>query len=144
MQKGDRVSIHIPGSGIDRDGRRQGVIVGESRDGKCWGVRYDDLKTVQTVAKSFCRPAGTPQQQSLTLTPAELDLVRQWFNAINDANPTFLEKADHALGERITEAVTANEPRPPLSNINPCPSCDRIFKDGETCTRGGCPMGGDF
>jgi transposase-like protein len=25
-----------------------------------------------------------------------------------------------------------------------CPSCNRSFKDGDTCDRGGCPMGGDF
>ena len=25
-----------------------------------------------------------------------------------------------------------------------CPSCDRVFRDGETCTMGGCPMGGDL
>lgn len=25
-----------------------------------------------------------------------------------------------------------------------CPSCKRLFRDGETCSRGGCPMGGDF
>jgi len=29
-------------------------------------------------------------------------------------------------------------------NINECPSCSRMFVDGETCSRGGCPMGGDF
>jgi len=29
-------------------------------------------------------------------------------------------------------------------NINKCPSCQRMFVDGETCSRGGCPMGGDF
>lgn len=26
---------------------------------------------------------------------------------------------------------------------DPCPSCGRHFKDGETCSYGGCPMGGD-
>lgn len=25
-----------------------------------------------------------------------------------------------------------------------CASCGKDFKDGETCPRGGCPMGGDF
>lgn len=29
------------------------------------------------------------------------------------------------------------------ANINECPSCNRMFVDGETCSRGGCPMGGD-
>lgn len=32
---------------------------------------------------------------------------------------------------------------PPISNVNKCPSCKRMFIDGETCLRGGCPMGGD-
>jgi len=27
---------------------------------------------------------------------------------------------------------------------NICPACGRAFKDGQTCSRGGCPMGGDF
>ena len=34
--------------------------------------------------------------------------------------------------------------RVPYSNINECSSCKRMFKDGETCSMGGCPMGGDF
>lgn len=25
-----------------------------------------------------------------------------------------------------------------------CPACQRIFVQGGTCSRGGCPMGGDF
>lgn len=25
-----------------------------------------------------------------------------------------------------------------------CPNCHRIFKNGDTCGKGGCPMGGDF
>lgn len=32
----------------------------------------------------------------------------------------------------------------PYSNVNECPYCKRMFRDGETCSRGGCPMGGDF
>jgi|GEM_PF-4028414 len=30
------------------------------------------------------------------------------------------------------------------TNVNECPFCQRMFVDGETCSRGGCPMGGDF
>jgi hypothetical protein len=29
------------------------------------------------------------------------------------------------------------------ASVNDCPSCGRQFTDGETCSRGGCPMGGD-
>lgn len=32
----------------------------------------------------------------------------------------------------------------PQSNVNKCRSCGIMFRDGETCPRGGCPMGGDF
>jgi hypothetical protein len=31
-----------------------------------------------------------------------------------------------------------------VSNVNECPSCKRVFVDGDTCSRGGCPMGGDI
>lgn len=27
---------------------------------------------------------------------------------------------------------------------NPCPSCGVPFFDGDTCSKGGCPCGGDF
>lgn len=27
---------------------------------------------------------------------------------------------------------------------NKCPGCGRMFVDGETCSMGGCPVGGDF
>lgn len=42
-------------------------------------------------------------------------------------------------GERVVEVETK-----PYSHINQCPSCGRMFVDGDTCSRGGCPMGGDF
>lgn len=42
-----------------------------------------------------------------------------------------------------TLRVTAEAILPP-SNVNKCPACQRMFTDGETCSRGGCPMGGDF
>jgi hypothetical protein len=38
----------------------------------------------------------------------------------------------------IERAENASQP-----DINECPSCKRMFRDGETCSRGGCPMGGD-
>ena len=27
--------------------------------------------------------------------------------------------------------------------VSQCPHCKRMFKDGDTCSIGGCPMGGD-
>lgn len=32
----------------------------------------------------------------------------------------------------------------PQMNVNKCRSCGIMFRDGDTCPRGGCPMGGDF
>ena len=34
-------------------------------------------------------------------TRDELDLIRQWFNAVQDVNPEYLEKPDYALAKRI-------------------------------------------
>lgn len=48
-----------------------------------------------------------------------------------------LAKALDAVGFAL-EALS-NRP----ANVNECPSCKRVFVDGETCSRGGCPMGGD-
>jgi DnaJ-class molecular chaperone len=41
-----------------------------------------------------------------------------------------------------TGQVEIDEPLPP--HVNFCTSCKRLFRDGDTCPRGGCPMGGDF
>lgn len=31
----------------------------------------------------------------------EINLIRQWFNAVKDLNPSYLAPADHALAERL-------------------------------------------
>lgn len=41
-------------------------------------------------------------------------------------------------------AVSPSGPTRSQSSVNKCQSCGRMFVDGETCSRGGCPMGGDF
>lgn len=38
---------------------------------------------------------------------AELDLLRQWFNAVEDSNPLYLEEADRILAQRIHAALGA-------------------------------------
>lgn len=48
-------------------------------------------------------------------------------------------------GRGTTEAeairdLMDNHPR----SGNPCSECGKPFFDGDTCSRGGCPMGGDF
>ncbi len=42
------------------------------------------------------------------------------------------------LNDRIRNLKDATS-----ASVNDCPSCGRQFADGETCSRGGCPMGGD-
>lgn len=41
----------------------------------------------------------------MTLTTDELNLLRQWYNAVCDLAPEYLEAPDHVLGKRITAAV---------------------------------------
>ncbi len=55
----------------------------------------------------------------------KIDLVMQ-----HDSNPI-----DHLERMQVPKEY---------SNINKCPACGDMFKDGGTCKRGGCPMGGDF
>ena len=35
------------------------------------------------------------------LTASELNLIRQWFNAVKDLNPAYLTPADYALAKKI-------------------------------------------
>jgi hypothetical protein len=39
----------------------------------------------------------------LTLDKTDADLVRQWFNSVQDLSPKYLERSDFLLGARITE-----------------------------------------
>lgn len=54
-----------------------------------------------------------------------------------------LEVADGALGEARRQEAEVQR-KWPRSNVHECPNCKRMFKDGETCSMSGCPMGGDF
>ena len=49
------------------------------------------------------------------------------------------------VGHGVTEEdairdLMINHPR----SGNPCPNCGKPFWDGDTCSKGGCPMGGDL
>lgn len=55
------------------------------------------------------------------LTNEELDLARQWFNAVQDLNPGYLESADYSLAAKIHEALGVRVPNSistHLSNIS--------------------------
>ena len=43
--------------------------------------------------------------ENLTFSRAEADLFRQWYDAVSDANPAYLEGADHALAAKLYEAL---------------------------------------
>lgn len=43
--------------------------------------------------------------ENLTFSRAEADLFRQWYDAVSDTNPAFLEDADHALATKLYEAL---------------------------------------
>lgn len=53
------------------------------------------------------------------------------------------EQMAHGTGATEDEAIKdllENHPR----SGNPCPNCKQPFFDGDTCSMGGCPMGGDI
>jgi hypothetical protein len=52
------------------------------------------------------------QQDGARFTAAELNLIRQWYNAVCDANPEYLDDTDKALGKKITEQVRRDEQSP--------------------------------
>jgi len=45
----------------------------------------------------------------MVFTLEELNLIRQWFNAVEDVTPEYLEDADRKLGKRIEEFVFAQQ-----------------------------------
>jgi hypothetical protein len=46
----------------------------------------------------------------MDLTNAELELVRQWFNAVQDANPAYLGADDYILARQIYEMLRIRVP----------------------------------
>jgi len=75
------------------------------------------------------------------------DIPKLDFVACDDcgANIEDGEPSARELWNRRAKSQTYDLPQEASqTNINECPSCKRMFKDGETCSRGGCPMGGDF
>lgn len=51
--KGRRCKLSEEGREAFTKQDREGVIVGESRDGTCWNVKWDDVKTSAGYHKSF-------------------------------------------------------------------------------------------
>lgn len=45
------------------------------------------------------------QTTVLALSGFDLDMVRQWFNAVQDAAPRYLEQRDYELAARVHQAL---------------------------------------
>ncbi|MDO9334918.1 MAG: hypothetical protein Q7T61_00820 [Caulobacter sp.] len=56
---------------------------------------------------------------TITLTSAEANLIRQWYNAVVDLNPTYLADGDHELGKKITEAAGGRWSPPRVKDAAP-------------------------
>lgn len=48
---------------------------------------------------------------SIQLTEEEANLVRQWFNAVQDINPAYLKEPDFKLAAKVYEACNARLPQ---------------------------------
>ena len=47
--------------------------------------------------------------RSIHLTPEELNVVRQWFNAVKDINPSYLTMMDRDVIKRVEELISETE-----------------------------------
>ncbi len=61
----------------------------------------------------------------MKLDPIELELIRQWFNAVKDLNPDYLRRADYSLYRRILNKlgmrVSKNDAYHPDEKKGPIP-----------------------
>ena len=48
-------------------------------------------------------PPPAPPKRDESLSANDLDLIRQWFNSLQDTNPGYLHKYDYQLAARIYE-----------------------------------------
>ncbi|WP_261534745.1 tail protein X [Burkholderia multivorans] len=60
--------------------------------------------------REFTAAAPAEAHQPATWSTRELELIRQWFDAIQDTNRPYLEPADYALAKRIYEALGQRVP----------------------------------
>lgn len=50
------------------------------------------------------------------LSRDELHLIRQWFDAVQDCNPGYLERPDYLLARRVYEALDMRVPHSVSTN----------------------------
>lgn len=54
---------------------------------------------------------------TITLTDKELDMFRQWFNAVQDLNPAYLTKEDYQLVNNIYQKLGWRVPNSIKDNL---------------------------
>ncbi|EOT7841596.1 hypothetical protein [Pseudomonas aeruginosa] len=47
----------------------------------------------------------------------ELELFRQWFNAVEDLNPKYLERKDYLLAKKVLDELGAKTPNSMLEKL---------------------------
>ena len=66
----------------------------------------------------------------MQLLPTEIDIIRQWFDAVHDLNPNYLQKADNILYLKILD-----EYNPPPNQVNTTEAKECILCDDEGMCR---------
>lgn len=76
----------------------------------------------ENLIKEFERSSsGSVKDHTLQLSREDVDLLRQWFNAVFDLNQDYLEAKDHDLGRRIHEFLdvrVSNAMKTAASSVN--------------------------
>lgn len=67
------------------------------------GNPFDDFPTIAEQYPNHDKPR-------LDLCEREIQLIRQWFDSVQDCNPEYLERADYILARRIYDALSMRLP----------------------------------
>lgn len=60
---------------------------------------------IKTTTSSFTNCTISNDATVLKLSDFDLDVIRQWFNGVQDATPRYLEQRDFELAARIHRAL---------------------------------------
>lgn len=55
----------------------------------------------------------------MELEAVDLDLCRQWFDAVQDLSPAYLEQRDYLLAKKLYEALDMRVPHSILERVTP-------------------------
>lgn len=54
---------------------------------------------------------------SMEFTKEQVELFREWFDAVQDLNPDYLKKGDYALGKKLYERLGLRVPNSISTNV---------------------------